>query len=73
MNLLKLRDDFNRYIERWLDLYKQNGHRLALYSKDLTIEAGRTVYKAVYLDTYTKEKIHIIKEYSDVEKGQLGL
>lgn len=63
MKLLELRDDFNRYIERWLDFYKQNGHRLALYTKDLSIEKGRTVYKAVYIDTYTKEKVTIVKQY----------
>lgn len=63
MSLLKLRDDFNLYIERWLDFYKKKGHRLTLYSKDLSIDCNRTIYKAVYLDTYTKETIHIVKQY----------
>lgn len=64
MKLQELRDDFNCYIERWLDYYKQQGHRLTLYTKDLIIEKGRTKYEAVYLDTYTNEKIYIIKQYA---------
>lgn len=64
MKLLELRDDFNRYIERWLDYYKQQGHRLTLNTKDLIVEPDRIRYEAVYLDTYTKEKIYIVKQYA---------
>lgn len=64
MKLLELRDDFNCYIERWLDYYKQQGHRLTLYTKDLIVETERIRYEAVYLDTYTKEKIYIVKQYA---------
>lgn len=63
MKLLKLRDDFNLYIEGWMDYYKKKGHRLALYTKDLSIDRNRTIYKAVYIDTYTKEKVTIVKRY----------
>ena len=67
MSLLKLRDDFNLYIERWLVYYKKEGYRLTFYTKDLSIDRNRIIYKAVYLDADSKKKIHIVKEYSHVK------
>ncbi len=70
MELLKIRDDFNRYVNMWLAYYKEDGRKPNLYTKDLTIDKNRIVYEAVFIDANTKEKIHIIKQYANVKTDE---
>ena len=70
MKLLKLLDDFNRYVNMWLAYYKEDGRKPHLYTKDLTIDKNRIVCEAVFIDANTKEKIHIIKQYANVKTDE---